>query len=304
MKKKKKLWLLLVPFFVLSGIIFLSVQEFVTAQITGQGLEISPPSQEGIVNPGETKIITAKIRNPGSSKLPISVHIEDFLAKGEEGQVELTSQSPYSVISWTQVSPEKFELAPGESKEVTATIKVPSDAAGGRFGSFVFAVQPDAPEGTAATVSQQVASLFLLKVSGPVDEKLTVKTFNAPKFSEFGPIPFDININNSGNVHVKTYGLVNVTDMFGNKVSDIVVKGTNVFPQAERNVKASLDKPFLFGKYSATALLYYGEKNETLTATTTFFVFPVRIALVIIAILLILFFMRKRFKKAGKALFK
>lgn len=302
---KKKLWLLLLPLLVLGGgLAVVSVQKLVTAQVAGQGLEVSPPSQEVTVNPGETTTIKAKLRNPSSNTLPISVRVEDFLAKGDEGQVELTANSPYSVISWTKISPEKFELAPGESQEITATINVPQDAAGGRFGSFVFAVQPDTPEGTAASVAQQIASLFLLKVSGPVDEKLTIKSFNAPGFSEFGPVPFEVKIANEGNVHAKTFGLINVTDTFGNKVADVVVKGTNVFPQAERNVKAQLDNQFLFGKYTATALLYYGERNDSLTATTTFFVIPVRIIAAVLLVILVLFFLRKRFKRAGKALRK
>lgn len=301
---KKKVWLIILPLFLISGVSFLTVQKFVTAQVAGQGMEISPPSQEVTVNPGETTTIKAKLRNPSNKTLPISVRVEDFLAKGEEGQVELTSSSPYSVISWTKISPEKFELAPGESQEVTATINVPADAAGGRFGSFVFAVQPDTPEGTAASVAQQVASLFLLKVSGPVDEKLAIKSFSAPGFSEFGPVPFEVNVANEGNVHVKTYGLINVTDMFGNRVADVVVKGTNVFPQAERNIKAQLDKQFLFGQYKASALLYFGEQNDNITANTTFIVFPVRIAVGILIVIIILFLMRKRFKRAGKALRK
>jgi hypothetical protein len=50
--------------------------------------------------------------------------------------------------------------------------------------------------------------------------------------------------------------------------------------------------------------MYYGANNQNLTATTTFFVFPARIAAIILAILFIIFLMRKRLKKAGKALFK
>jgi hypothetical protein len=39
-----------------------------------------------------------------------------------------------------------------------------------------------------------------------------------------------------------------------------------------------------------------------LTATTTFFVFPVRIAAVILGVLIILFLLRKRLRKAIRAL--
>jgi hypothetical protein len=278
--------------------------KYVTAQVPGQGLEVSPPSQDVSIDPGGTTTVKAKLRNPSSNTLPITVHIEDFTAKGDQGQVELTSDSPYSVASWTKVSPDRFELAPGESQEVTATIKAPTDAAGGHFGSFIFSVQPDKPNGNAASVAQEIASLFLVKVNGPVDEKLDIKAFTAPSFSEFGPIDLGVNFTNSGNVYVKAFGIVNVTDMFGHKVADIVIPGTNIFPGADRVLKAHLKNRFLFGNYNATAIMYYGSQNQTLTATTAFFVFPVRIAALVIIILFFLFLMRKRLKKASRALFK
>lgn len=289
---------------VLIGSAVFSVKDFVAAQNAGQGLEVSPPNQEVSIDPGKRTTVKAKIRNKSNNSLPMTVRIEDFTAKGDQGQVELTSDSPYSVASWTDVSPESFTLGAGEEREVTATITAPADAAGGRFGSFVFSVKPEAAEGNAASVSQEIASLFLVRVSGPVDEKLDITSIKAPAFSEFGPVPFDVTFANSGNVHVKTFGLINVTDMFGNKVADVVVPGTNIFPEAERVVRAELNKQFLFGNYKATALMYYGSQNESLTSSTSFFVFPVRIAAGVLVVLFLLYLMRKRIGKALKALFR
>ena len=302
---KKSTWLLVVVItFIASGAAIFSMRHFVSAQSAGQGLEVSPPSQEVAINPGKTIIIKATIRNKGNTALPMQARIEDFTAKGDQGQVELTSNSPYSVASWTKIAPASFTLTPGGAQEVTATIKAPADAAGGRFGSFVFSVKPDSPDAGAAAVAQEIASLFLVKVNGPVDEKLSIQSLHAPAFSEFGPVPFDIGFKNSGNVYVKSFGLINVTDMFGNKVADIVVPGTNIFPQADRVVRAQLNKQFLFGKYKATALMYYGSSNQNLSNSTTFVVFPVRIAVIVLIIFVLLYLMRKRLKKALKALFK
>lgn len=301
---KKTSWVLLSVLFVaLVASLGFTFKDFVTAQVPGQALEVSPPSQEVSIDPGKTITIKAKIRNRSNDTLPMTVRVEDFTAKGDEGQVALTSDSPYSVVSWTKVTPQKFSLGAGEEQEVSATITAPKDAAGGHFGSFVFSVTPEDGTQNAAKVFQEIASLFLIRVSGPVNEKLTITKFESPQFSEFGPVPMQFSFRNSGNVYVKTFGLVNVTDMFGNKVADIVVPGTNVFPQADRIVKAQLNKQFLFGNYNATAIMYYGAQNESLTATTSFFVFPVRIAAIVFVVLLLLFLMRKRLGKAFKALF-
>lgn len=302
--KSKKVWLVL-PFVIVSFVITAAFfGTWVTAQLSGQSLEVSPPSQEISIDPGQTITVKAKLINKTSDSLPIAVHIEDFSATGDEGQVALSTESKWSVTAWTTVTPSSFTLVGGETKEVTATIKVPNNAAGGRYGSFVFGVKSEVNGQTAAALSQQIASLFLLRISGPVNEKLTLEQFSAPKLSEFGPVPFGLRISNQGNVYTKTYGLINVVDMFGRKVEDIIVPGTNVFPQAVRNIHPSLNKGFLIGKYTATTVMYYGTvKNDTLSATINFYVFPVRIAIPIFTLLLIIFLIRKRLGKALKVLF-
>lgn len=286
----------------LSAVLFSPVKQWVSAQVAGQTLEVSPPTQEVSIKPGTRATVKTTIRNSSNQKMNMIVSIEGFIATGDEGQVALTSNNPYSVASWTTVSPEKFTLNAGSEQEVTATITVPEGAAGGRYGSFLFSSVGDEKRGQ-ATVTQQIASLFLVKVEGATEQKLTIDSFTAPKFSEFGPIPFSLTFANTGNVHVKTFGIINVQDMFGKTAADVVVTGTNVFPGAQRSVQASMDKTFLFGPYKATALLYYGDTNEVITQTISFFVFPVRIAVGALVVTVILFLLRKRIGKAMKALF-
>ncbi|MCX6732414.1 MAG: hypothetical protein NTV98_02645 [Candidatus Roizmanbacteria bacterium] len=280
---------------------------FAQNQSSVQSLEVSPPSQELQADPGQTLTATAKVRNKSRETIPLTVRVEDFTASGDEGQVALTEQGPYSLAKWAVLSPSSFSLAPGEEQIVTAKIKVPTNkVAGGYYGSFVFAVKaPQAQGGGVATVGQEIASLFLLKIAGPVNEQLSLDSITAPAFSEFGPIPLNLKFTNNGNVHTKVYGLVNVSDMFGQKVSDIVVNQTNVFPGASRQIKATLDKQLLFGKYTTTAIMYYGTtKNETLTSVGSFIVVPYRIIALLVIVGALLYGMRKRLKKALRALTK
>ncbi|MBI1863165.1 hypothetical protein HYS00_03525 [Candidatus Microgenomates bacterium] len=270
---------------------------------SAQSLVVSPASQEIKADPGSVVRVKASLRNQSSTTLPITARIEDFTASGDEGQVALTAESPYSVANWTTITPRVFRLKPGESQEITATISVPRSAAGGRYGSFVFAVTPEGIGPNDAKVSQEIASLFLVRISGPVDEHLSLNEFSAPQFSEAGPIGFSMKFKNSGNVHIKTLGLINVTGLFNKKIADIVVKPENIFPGAERMVSAQLDKHFLIGPYTATAIMYYGSNNETLNSTVSFFVFPVRAAGIVLLVLILFYLIRKRLRKAMKALF-
>jgi hypothetical protein len=292
--------------FVIAIILLLSVfLNLTSAQntISSQSLEVSPPSQGLQADPGQTITAKAKVRNKSADSISIKVRIEDFTASGEGGQVALIEKGPQSLTSWTVLEPATFPLKPGETKEVISKINVPKEAAGGHYGSFVFSVGGgEAAPGT-ASVAQEVASLFLIKISGPVNEQLSIAQFSAPSFLEFGPVPFTLKFTNLGNVHVKPFGLINITDIFGRVVKDVVVRGeTNILPGASRIVTVSYGEKWLFGPYKAQAVLNFGSKNESLTATTTFFVFPVRIAAALLLVLFAIYIGRKRLGKALKAL--
>ncbi len=291
--------------FVIAIILLLSVfLNLTSAQniISSQSLEVSPPSQERQADPGQTITAKAKVRNKSADSINIKVRIEDFTAQGEEGQVALIEQGPQSLTSWTVLEPATFPLGPGEAKEVVAKISVPNGAAGGRYGSFIFSIGGGEASPGTASVAQELASLFLIRISGPVNEQLAIAQFSAPSFLEFGPVPFTLKFTNLGNVHVKPFGLINITDVTGRVVKDVVVRGeTNIFPQASRVVSVNLDKKWLIGPFTAQAVLNYGSKNESLTATTTFFVFPIRVAAAAALILAVLYLMRRRIALALKA---
>lgn len=291
---------------IVSGILAVAA---VSAQegVTDQSLEVSPPVTEIEGNPGETKAIKATIRNKGTSPIPILVRIEDFVAEGEEGQVALREAGPGSVSVFTTVEPSRFKLDAGESREVTATVNIPSNAVGGKYGAIVFSVDTEGvkTEPNSAGISQEVASLFLLRVGGNVNEKLTLAEFRVPGLSEYGPVPMRLTFTNSGNVHVKPYGLINITDMFGQKVADVVIPPTNIFPGANRTITVNLNKKFLLGTYKATAAVQYGNGTpEAINAQASFTVIPYRLLAVVAVVGFITWKVRKRLRKAFKAIFR
>jgi len=303
-RKTNRISLILASF---AGLLLLSVAgTMIKAQQTpeGEAIDVSPPSQEITADPGSTIQIKAKVRNGNKDPMPLIVRIEDFTAEGSEGQVSLVEKGPWSITHWTTVTPKEFELKAGETKEVIATIAIPGDAAGGRYGSFVFSVKGKGGS-NAAAVTREIASLFLVRISGPITEAITIDGFSAPAFLEFGPVPLTMTYNNTGNVHLKPRGVIAIYDMFGRKVEDVQVDGTNVFPQAKRDVTTKWNKTLLAGIYTASAIIYTGSsKNEIVNATTKFTVFPIRIAVVVIIVLVIIYLLRKRLGKALKALIK
>lgn len=268
-----------------------------------QSMEVSPPSQEIKGTAGSQLTVKAKLRNKSFNSINVKVRVEDFAATGQEGQVALVDRDSESLKTWSLLSTESLSLKPNEQKEVTALIDIPAGLVGGQYGAFVFSVLGSEPQAGEAALAQEVASLFLIKLAGQTNENLVLTDFKVARFLESGPVPMEIKFKNSGNVHSKPFGLINVKNIFGKTVKDVVVKGeTNILPGATRVVRASLEKKYLFGYYTAEALMNYGPKNESLSSTVSFWVIPVRIILAVILVFLIFFKMRKRIAKAWKVL--
>lgn len=281
-----------------------------SAASPGQGLEISPPVIELSADPGQTVTTQIRVRNVAQGELIAKGRADDFGAgSSEDGKprllLEETGETRYSLKHWVQNVPD-LRLAPQELKTASIAIKVPANAEpGGHFGVIRFTAVPPNLEGTGVALSASVGTLVLLKVSGPVVDKVTVAEFaagqknkadiKAGKFFEHGPIDFLVRLKNEGTVHEKVQGTIEVTDTFGGKVGSVKVndRGGNVLPDSVRRFEQTLDKKALFGRYTAKLNLSYLGGKEKLTGQITFWVIPWKlIGLSLIGLLVLAWLLR------------
>lgn len=289
-------------------LIFSSVTPIV-AQNAGTRVSISPVTFNLTANPGDTLKEVIKVRNDNSSTQTVTISTENFVAVGEEGQVGLTEEeTTYSLASWINFDKTSYSLKSGEEIQVPFNIRVPFNAEpGGHYASVYAQVSAVSPgESSGSSIGQKIGSLLLLRVAGDVKETASIASFNVSKQVEGKPITFNIRAKNEGSVHIRPQGFVAVTDIFGKKVVDVKVNEQNVFPGAIRHMQAEWKKPPFIGRYTANLLLYYGQNNQQLTASTTFWIIPWK-ALAIwggaaLVVLILLFAGRKRIGKSLKAL--
>lgn len=139
---------------------------------------------------------------------------------------------------------------------------------------------------------------MLLQVSGDIQENANIAEFYSLKsvdgkqsMFESGPINFVQRIENTGNVHIKPTGTIEVSNMFGGNVASLRVNGdpTNpeneprsILPKSIRRFEQTLDKKWLFGRYTATVKLSYGQGQQPLEQQITFWVIPYKLILLIV----------------------
>ncbi len=278
--------------------------ESITLGITPQILDVT-------ANPGELLENNFRLTNASSQEVVITTTPKNFTPRGEEGAVDLTvDDTSFSLADWITVSPQDVSIGPGQTQDFTVGISVPSDAEpGSHFGSVVFQTVPPEQPGSTALVSQEIAPVILVKVAGDIVETAEIVDFTTGEstYSDQKTVDFLARIENTGSVHFKPTGTIEIKDMFGSTVETIDFNQQNVLPDSIRQITTSWDiGGFKIGRYTAELTLVYGDSNEIRKATTSFIIFPyqtlVPIGLAAVAVVFVLVRFRKRLLLAAQVL--
>lgn len=300
--RSKKISFLILFFFLTSCLILLTKA---SAQETFRTYTISPPTVSQKLDPGQTAEGTLKVINDTDHDLTFTATVKDFIVENNIGTpVFLPNNSLsniYSAAAWIGVTPDTFTIKSHAKQDLNYFIQVPKNARpGGHYAAVLYSPATNVKvEGTGATVNTQAGSLFYVTVNGPVKESASVTKFFANAFQEYGPVKISSQIKNSGDLHIRPNGYVTVSDMLGRKAV-LPLSEFNIFPQAARDYENQFGGNLMIGRFKAELLASYGVNNNLpLTATLYFWVFPWKIAVVVILILVALILGYMYYRKNG-----
>lgn len=276
--------------FVFTNLVTFSVP---TNAQTATGLSAIPPRLEVSIKPGETITKELKIRNESKTERVITTTSKDFIVTDNEGtplQIENLDESSnrWAASSWIHLSPTSFRLKPGETRSVMITIIAPEDAlAGGHYSMVLHSPKNESVlTESGSFIDTNVGTLVYITVPGDIKEDARVTEFSAPSFSEYGPISINTIIANLSDIHITPAGSIKITNWLGGKTADIPLSQTNIFPNTAREFENTLNRKWLFGRYSATLNAGYGTTGQALSAVLFFWVIPWKLIVLIIAALI------------------
>jgi hypothetical protein len=246
------------------------------------------------LNPGEKAEGNMKIINDSDEALNLSVLMQDFVVDNKNSIPNIlppdTLSNKYSASAWIGIDQMGFALPAAKVQQLHYYVQVPKNARpGGHYAATVFSPAANAKgEGSGAVINAQVGTLFYITVKGPITQNAKIAQFSAPGFSEYGPVKVTTDIKNNSDIHIQPNGLITVKNMFGQTKEKIALTGKNIFPEAMREFVSETGKnSFMIGRYTATLNAYYGSNHDLpLVATVAFWVFPWKIAVVILLALI------------------
>ena len=258
------------------------------------GLTAIPPRLEIIVKPGQTVTQQIKVRNDSTIDRIITSTAKDFIVTDDKGtpvQIEgVNDQSNrWASSSWIQISPSSFTLKPMETKVLMVTIIVPDNpTAGGHYAMILHSPKNEVTlNETGSAIETFVGTLVYITVPGKITENAQVKEFSAPTFLEFGPVDFKTIIANYSDIHITPKGSINIKNWLGLSTASLALNNTNIFPNTTREFLNTLNRRFLFGRYTANLEAGYGTTGQALAATLIFWVIPWKLMILVLAAIIV-----------------
>lgn len=279
---------------------------------TSTGLTIAPARQQHELKPGESTTVVFKIYNNGDSPVVGTISTADFIVTSADGKPQFLENSlslppKYAAATWFKLPYSRMALPAHEKVEIQVKISVPKNALpGGHYSALIF--EPGASVESSqvsdkagqSAVTPRLAALVYIVVPGIYEETALLTEFSAPKFSQYGPIDIVSAIKNTSPVHIRPTGIITITNMFGDIVTNLSLDEVNIFPDSVRNYKNTIPTKWLLGKYRADISAAYGTQGKVLTGSIFFTVFPVMLVIYVLVLILVIIFIIKYLNKRRK----
>lgn len=213
--------------------------------------------------------------------------IDKFLAPVE-------SDRTTSLASWLEISRLGIDLQPGATKNVTLTVRVTHNPVPGVYHAFIgFGNGGNRDEAEKQVVNGQAPGIVVtltianekkefLKLSKFIISRFVTKTDNQAAVFSF---------KNPGDEVLIPQGEIILYDSTGKEVATMPVNSENVSisPGGEYTFTGAVPIAGLFGKYKAFLSVEYGStQRASLQDTSFFYVFPLKMLLILLAVFVLL----------------
>lgn len=250
-------------------------------QVAETNITFSPIKFDLNLDPGQTSSHQVVIDNKSDDPLTYYVTLADIETINENGDA-VFSESPlnnqYALASWIRASKTQVTIDPKSSEAFSFSIAVPKDAEpGGHFGAvFITTTPPEKAAGTGSKVITRTGPVVLVRVSGDVEEALSISSIKTDKsMYESGPVSIEARLETQVlSILPLLETLLSVTCSQRSSRESFNNSALSVLPGAVRSFVGKFNPEFGFGKYTVEVIASYGLKNDIVSSSTSFWVIP------------------------------
>lgn len=278
-------------------------------------------------NPAEqTANIT--IENLTDNSVALETQIRLFKAGSKElGDVELldNTENPNGILQKIHIFNGENEitgltLGPKQKRQLKIKIDL-ADIKEARdyYFSVIFLTKPQDftpteidekdSKNSFSTISAGVGSNIIVSIGQSTGQPnpLAIEEFSTSKYSQSGPLPFTLKIQNNSSNYVSPKGEVSIKNMFGQTIGNVDLPKSNILANSSRylyTTDKSSSTPtlvwkekFLLGFYEAKLSIQAADTDQPITRTIRFFVFPAKFLIILILCIGLILAISRRVKQ-------
>lgn len=204
-------------------------------------VSVSPVSMEGEVSVGKNTLPAITVTNTDEDK-PVRIKAEVMgfgqTPRGTTIPIE-DDDSPCSGVSLIKLSPEKFEVKPGESQKVKVTCTIPPEATGGKYATIVVG---QVPESGVSMVGQVAVAVTLTISQSSLLRSGQIMGVDIHQEQLGEPLTFITTVRNQGNVHIRPIGEI-IISQEGQEIGRAEVEPHLILPGYARQLKTEWSTP-------------------------------------------------------------
>lgn len=190
-----------------------------------KAISVGPGIVDVAVDAGKQTDFDFVVTNEEFQTLTFALTIQKFLPQGDSGQVKfLSADDTTGLPDWLFLEQPTLTLRAGESKKISVSFRVPSDATPGGHYAAIFLTQTslDTEAGQNVSAIPRIGVLVFATVNGNVQERLggPVVTVD-PTMTSHLPVRFNVELENLGNIHVLPTVQIDITNVLGQTVATL-----------------------------------------------------------------------------------
>jgi hypothetical protein len=248
------------------------------------GISVSPSTLRFNTKPGTTQTKTIKITNDTKKKITYQITFQDY-GLGADGQQDVGVKSDYrnALSKYIVISPTLIELNAHEAKNVSVTLDIPpGDAYAIAMWTTLIIDQVierpklQTPNSSNNTMGMGISAGMSFGVNvfqnppNVAANSVEIQSMKYIKANEKSGNTLIMKAKNTGDGIGYCLYYIELTSTLTGRQNKLKVKQFSIFPGYEKELRFELPKELEKGKYSAMAVLDFGNKDELQTAEIEF----------------------------------
>ena len=166
-----------------------------------------------------------------------------------------------SSAEWVKYSPREFQLRENEAEEVTVSVSVPLGV-NGDYWSMLLATEKPIDHGTTSNVEEPVGYAIKILVEDPNNPTTAMKAkIQNIRIVNTKPLKINVYYQNTGTVHLKSTGKLEIRDIQGETKKEFEVKEFPTLPGEEHIISFNSrenSEPLNPGTYYVIVVMNFG----------------------------------------------